>query len=142
MIDLKLESVNQLLSLSRGAGFNPHLFTDTNTMRHSHITVYLNEKALQGSFDNLTNATWRVNVQHKACEFEAGENDELHPVSVVASGMIVMTKKEACRFLGQIVRNRILKARVHSNHSGRLTLDFLPFEPIDIERLRVKGGSE
>jgi hypothetical protein len=94
MIDLQLESVNRLLSLSRGAGFNPHLFTDTNTKRHSHITVYLNEKALQGAFDNLTNATWRVNVQHKACEFEAGENDELHPVSVVASGMIVMTKKK------------------------------------------------
>ena len=140
MIDLELESVNQLLSLSRGAGFNPQVFWEG--YRSTHITVYLNEKALQGAFDNLTNATWRVNVQHKACELEAGENDELHPVSVVASGMIVMTKKEACRFLGQIVRNRILKANVQSNRAGRLTVDFLPFEREDLEMVPVKGGSQ
>jgi hypothetical protein len=131
MIDLELGSVKELLAVSVGSGLDVHTTPD-------YITIYFNEKTLQKAFDNISKATWRVNVKTDLCEYQPGGGGTLHPIIVLASGMIVMTKKEAHRFLGQMVRNRLLKARVHSNNSGRLTLDFLPFEPIDIERLPVK----
>jgi hypothetical protein len=147
MIDIELGSVKELLALSLRSGLHVHTTYEpvpwlVSETRPAYITIYFDEKTLQSAFDCVSKATWRVNVKTDVCEYQPGGGDTLHPVIVLGSGMIIMTKKEASRFLGQMVRNRILKARVHSNHSGRLTLDFLPFEPIDIERLRVKGGSQ
>lgn len=142
MIDLGSKSVQQVLSIAEESGYG--IWVEGEGRKASHITIYLNEKSLQNLFDSLAKATWRVNVQTKACEIRhhpSTMDERLIPFSVVASGMIIMTKKEACRFLGQIVRGRILKANVFSNRAGLLTVDFLPFERQDLDRMPVEGDS-
>ena len=143
MIDIGSKSFQQVYSIAQESGFG--VWPAGGSPRTTHITIYLNEDSLQRLFDTLTKATWRVNVQTHACEIghhPSTADDRLIPFSVVASGMIVMTKKEACRFLGQIVRGRILKARVFSNRAGLVTVDFLPFVRQDLDRMPVDGDSE